>query len=72
MIERQKSADLDVQREWLTTPQAAHYLSISPQALRTAVYRGQIKSYKLGRRLRFRLGELRQLILESRSPSRPY
>ncbi len=50
-------------REFLTTDQAANYLSISPNALRACVCRGQIRLFKLGRRLRFRLEDLRRLIL---------
>ncbi|MDZ4675934.1 MAG: helix-turn-helix domain-containing protein [Oligoflexia bacterium] len=49
--------------EWLSTEQAAQYLSISANALRICVHRGQIKAYKFGRRLRFRLEELRQALL---------
>lgn len=51
--------------EWLSTADAAKYLSISENALRIQVFRGQIKSYKLGRQLRFRLDELRQKITNS-------
>ena len=50
-----------VQREWLSTDEAACFLSISPNALRIMVHRGQIKAYKFGRRLRFSLPECRLL-----------
>jgi len=40
--------------EWLSTIEAAHFLSVSENALRIMVHRNQVRSYKLGRRLRFR------------------
>jgi excisionase family DNA binding protein len=42
-------------REWLSTEEAALYLSISENALRIMVHRDQIKAYKFGRRLRFKV-----------------
>ena len=48
--------------EWLTTEQAAHLLSISSNALRIMVHRGQIVAYKLGRRLRFKTSDCLSLI----------
>ncbi len=51
---------------WLTTPEAAQFLKLSPNALRIAVHRGQVRAYKLGRRLRFRLSELSVLPKEIR------
>ena len=47
--------------KWLSCEQAANYLSISPTALRIMVHRDQIKYYKLGRRLRFRLSDCQSL-----------
>ena len=38
---------------WLTTEQAASYLSLTPNALRIWVHRGKIIPARLGRRLRF-------------------
>jgi excisionase family DNA binding protein len=46
--------DNRILREWLSTEEAAFYLSISANALRIMVHRGQIRAYKLGRRLRFK------------------
>jgi len=46
----------------LTTEQAARVLSISPNALRIMVHRGQIEVYKFGRRLRFKLNDCLALI----------
>jgi excisionase family DNA binding protein len=51
-----------IEREWLSTEEAAHYLSVSENALRIMVYRGQILAHKFGRRLRFRLKNCRALI----------
>ncbi len=50
-----------IDREWLTTNEAAHVLAISPNALRILVHRGQVRVYKFGRRLRFRLVDLQAL-----------
>jgi excisionase family DNA binding protein len=47
--------------EWLSTQEAARYLSISENALRIMVHRGQIISHKFGRRLRFNLYDLQRL-----------
>ncbi len=47
--------------EWLSTKEAAHFLSISANALRIMVYRDQIPVFKFGRRLRFRLKDCQAL-----------
>ncbi len=52
-----------IDREWLTTKEAAHVLAISPNALRILVYRNQVRVYKFGRSLRFKLVDLRALFL---------
>jgi excisionase family DNA binding protein len=49
--------------EWLTTKQAAEYLCLSMGAFRNMVSNGQIPFYKLGRRNRYRLVDLRELLL---------
>lgn len=54
--------DNRIKREWLTTDEAASYLSLSPNALRILVCRGRVKAFKLGRRLRFRISDLRSLL----------
>jgi hypothetical protein len=41
-------------QEWLSSFEAAKFLSVTPNALRIMVYRDQVKAYKLGVRLRFR------------------
>ena len=48
----------DEKERWLTTDEAANYLSISANALRIMVHRAQVKAYKLGHRLRFRKSDL--------------
>ena len=53
-----------VEREWLSTEEAAHFLSLTPNALRIMVHRGQIQVFKLGRRLRFRLKDCQALFLK--------
>ncbi len=43
---------------WLSTKAAAKYLDISENALRIKVHRDQIKSYKFGGRLKFKIDDL--------------
>jgi len=50
-----------VEREWLSTKEAAHYLRLSENALRIMVCRDQIRSHKIGRRLRFQLSDCQAL-----------
>ncbi|MFZ4712568.1 MAG: helix-turn-helix domain-containing protein [Bacteriovoracaceae bacterium] len=49
-------------REWLSTDEVANYLGISSNAVRIMVHRGQIQTYKFGRRLRFRFKDCLVLI----------
>lgn len=53
--------DNRIEREWLSTEEAAHFLSISTNALRIMVHRGQLTAYKFGRRLRFRVKDCQAL-----------
>ena len=53
-----------IQREWLSTDEAAHFLSVSPNALRIMVHRDQIRAYKVGRRLRFSLQDCKSLFVK--------
>jgi hypothetical protein len=46
-----------INSEWLSTREAALVLSLTENALRIMVYRNQIRVFKLGRRLRFRLND---------------
>jgi excisionase family DNA binding protein len=51
-----------IECKWLSTVEAARFLSVSDNALRIMVHREQIKSYKFGRRLRFLLSDCEALI----------
>ena len=53
--------DNRIEREWLSTKDAAHYLRLSENALRIMVHRGQVRFHKFGRRLRFRLSDCQAL-----------
>lgn len=55
---------VDENRVWLTTPQAANYLGITPNALRILVHRAKVQAYKLGRRLRFKTEDLDALLVK--------
>jgi excisionase family DNA binding protein len=59
-----KFFDNQIEREWLSTKQAANFLSVSPNALRIMVYRGQIPVYKVGKRLRFRISDCQALFIK--------
>jgi excisionase family DNA binding protein len=48
--------------KWLTTSEAARYLRVSISSIKTMIYRGQVRVYKLGRRNRFLMDELERLI----------
>ena len=48
--------------EWLTSTEAAKFLGLTANALRIKVCRGQVKYWKLGGRLRFRVAELSCLL----------
>ena len=53
-------------KEWLTTEEAAHYLGLTPGALRNMTSNGDIPYYKLGRRNRYRVEDLRKLLFNQR------
>lgn len=52
--------------EWLGTEKAAAFLDMTPNALRIMVHRGKVKVYRIGRRLRFKLTDLRALLQRKR------
>lgn len=52
-------------REWLSTEEAAHYLRLTPNALRIMVHRGQVVPHRVGRRLRFKEAELDALVMST-------
>jgi excisionase family DNA binding protein len=47
----------------LTTEQLAEYLKLSPAAVRNMTSSGQLPYYKLGRRNRYSLNEIKALLL---------
>ena len=49
-------------QRWLSTKEAADYLSLSPNALYIWVFRGKIRAYKLGSRLKFRIRDLDRVL----------
>ena len=53
-----------IEHEWLSTEEAARFLSISTNALRIMVHREQIKAYKLGRRLRFKMHDCSAFLIK--------
>ena len=55
--------DNRIDREWLSTREAAQFFSITENALRIMVHRNQIHVYKFGRRLRFKLSDCQALFL---------
>jgi len=59
--------DNQISCEWFGTARAAAYLDITPNALRIMVHRGKIRAHKLGRRLRFKLTDLRSALERKRS-----
>ncbi len=60
LIEQNKNADENTR--WLNTNEAAEFLRLTPNALRILVHRAQVKYFKFGRRLRFRLYDLNSLL----------
>jgi excisionase family DNA binding protein len=61
-VERKKIFENLNERKWMTCKEVAHFLSMSENAVRILVYRGQIRSYKFGRRLRFLSSDCEALI----------
>jgi excisionase family DNA binding protein len=55
--------------KFLTTEQAAQYLGIPAGSLRNMTSNGQVPYYKLGRRNRYRLSDLHELLLSQKRGS---
>jgi excisionase family DNA binding protein len=53
-------------QEWIRAEDASRYLGLSLGALRNLTSNGVIPHYKLGRRVRYRIEELRALLLQNR------
>lgn len=58
--------------EWLNHVEASSYLKVSEGELRNMVSRGEVPYYKLGRRNRYRLSELKELLLSNRQGGYAY
>jgi hypothetical protein len=56
-----KNQKADENNRWLNTNEAAEFLRLTPNALRILVHRAQVKYFKFGRRLRFRMCDLHSL-----------
>jgi excisionase family DNA binding protein len=52
--------------EWLTSEETAAYLKVSVGTLRNLTSNGQIPYYKLGSRNRYRIEDLRNLLLSQK------
>ena len=60
--DKTKLFDMGIREKWLSTEEASRYLSVTQNALRIMVHRKRVKAFKLGRRLRFRLVDLHELL----------
>lgn len=58
LITRGNERMLFENQKWMNSREAANYLRISENSLRIKVSRGEIKPYRLGKRLRFKRSEL--------------
>lgn len=65
-IERRQLFNNRIFDEWLTHKGASQYLKVSEGELRNMVSRGELPYYKLGRRNRYRLSELKEILLATR------
>lgn len=60
LVKNQSNTSIEL--AWLNSEQAAVYLGVSVETLRNLVCNGQIPYYKFGRRNRYILSELDQLL----------
>ena len=60
------SCSLKIEMEWLTTDEAAAYLKVSVGSLRNMTSNGRVIYYKLEGRNRYRLSDLRDLLLSQK------
>lgn len=65
-LKEKKFCDSGIRSEWCCTKEASRILSITENAIRIMVYRGQLPVYKFGRRLRFRYIDLESLFQKRR------
>ena len=52
----------EIEIEYVGTDEAARFLGVSANALRIMVHREKVRTHRLGRRLRFKVQDLRSLI----------
>ena len=64
--DKKQFAEFDRSREWLNSREAAEYLRIDEYRLRNMVSSGALPYSKLGRSNRYRLVELREVLLKTR------
>nr|BFD65318.1 hypothetical protein HAGR004_03400 [Bdellovibrio sp. HAGR004] len=60
------NASGDIEKEWMSSKEAAAYLRISPATLRNLTSNGKIPYHKLERRNRYRTSDLRDLLLRNK------
>lgn len=60
------SCSLTIEYEWIDSKQASRYLGISERVLFNLTSNGRLPFYKFGRRNRYRLDELKRLLLTER------
>lgn len=58
--------DNQIEDRWLTSREAAEYLRVSVKTLLNMVSSGEVAYSKLGRRNRYRLTDLRSLLMKER------
>lgn len=63
---REDESNCSLKTEWLTTIEAAAYLKVSVGTLRNMTCNGRVPYFKLDRRNRYRLCDLRGLLLSQR------
>lgn len=64
--ESRESGESLFEKEWITTAEAAAYLGLTVGVLRNMTSNGQVPYYKLGNRNRYRVVDLRALLLAQR------
>lgn len=59
----QTNSSLKIEEKWLNHEEAADYLRLTPKGLYNLSSNGKVKFYKIGRRNRYLLDDLRNLSL---------
>ncbi len=66
LLKNAQNCSLKIEEEWVDSKTAARYLKISDRTLYNLTSNGKIVYYKFGRRNRYRLSELKKLLLAQR------